>query len=562
MPYPQIVEYNDAVQEPDKVFADLELKRGITELSPLGLPVARSGGFALTYSIECSGRRYAVRCFHREIPGVQERYAAISQHLRKLNSPYFVSFDFQRDGILVRGTRYPIVKMDWVAGDTLGMFLERHYANRTKLRELKDRFFSLSRFLEQEGIGHGDIQNENVIVEPSGIRLIDYDGMFVPGLPSSKGTEVGHKHFQHPARSAVHFGPKMDRFASIVVDVSLDALDAQPALHSKYSEGGQAIIFKANDFQSPGSSDVFRELKKSAHLRTAVERLEAICLSNFSGIPDLSDFREGKNIPTPSISLSAPSIESVEVGYIGAFDVLDATRYQAVMARVGDKVELVGQVVSVKVGRTRRGKPYVFVNFGEWRGNSVKLTIWSEGLEAMSKAPDETWIGKWLSVTGLIEPPYAGRAGRQSYQSVGITITSQSQIMTIAASEAKFRLGAKRKRTPAATTRPGNGNKEILSGLPGNKPNNRAGAGTTRSPTNAVNRQSTQGSNSKITGGPKTSNQQLLDQLRSSSPKGGAAHPSPPPPKPPNQQPARRGNSGAIWFWIIVAAMVLYGMSR
>ncbi len=45
-----------------------------------------------------------------------------------------------------------------------------------------------------------------------------------------------------------------------------------------------------------------------------------------------------------------------------------------VLTRVGDKIELIGQIVSVKQRRTRRsGRPYMFINFGTSH-NSVKVT--------------------------------------------------------------------------------------------------------------------------------------------------------------------------------------------
>lgn len=559
MTYPQIVEYNDAIQEPSKAFADSELKSGAVELSPLGLPFARSGGFALTYSIQCRSSRYAVRCFHREVPGVEQRYAAISDHLRRLNSPYFVSFDFQRDGILVRGARHPIVKMDWVVGDTLGMFLERHYSNALKLRELKERFFQLACFLEQQGIAHGDIQNENVIVEPSGIKLIDYDGMYVPGLPLSKGTEVGHKHFQHPSRDVRHFGPKMDRFSWIVLDVSFDALVSRPSLHPRFNEGGQAIIFKANDFQSPASSSVFQELKNIAGVSSSAEKLAAICLSDFADVPDLADFRLGKNIPVPSISVSIAAASPSEASYIGAFDVLDATQYEKVRAHVGDKVELVGKVVSVKIGRTRYGKPYVFVNFGDWRGNSVKLTIWSEGLESMSNSPDDSWVGKWLSVTGLIEPPYKGRAGRQSYESIGITVSSQSQLMRISASDAKYRLGAKGSRQGRRSTQQASSNRDVLRDLPGasgSAPRSNTSGRPHLPPGSSTSTPNNQPAPKTKASAPKSNNQKLLAGIKSAPPKK-ATIPSPPTPPAPVS-----GNSGGgtVIFWFVIAVIVVIAM--
>ena len=67
MPYPQIVEYHEAVQHPSQAFTDPELKQGAVAENNLGLPLVMSGGFALTYAVTTPRRKCAVPCFHREI---------------------------------------------------------------------------------------------------------------------------------------------------------------------------------------------------------------------------------------------------------------------------------------------------------------------------------------------------------------------------------------------------------------------------------------------------------------------------------------------------------------
>ena len=92
------------------------------------------------------------------------------------------------------------------------------------------------------------MQNENVIVQNGLSGLSTMMACSSPGMQEGRGSEVGHKHFQHPGRQPGHFGPRMDRFSFIVLDVSLEALLADATLHRRFREGGQVIIFKANDF--------------------------------------------------------------------------------------------------------------------------------------------------------------------------------------------------------------------------------------------------------------------------------------------------------------------------
>jgi hypothetical protein len=220
-------------------------------------------------------------------------------------------------------------------------------------------------------------------------------------------------------------------------------------VHRKFREGGQAIIFKANDFDDPSSSEVFRILSATPAVRESAKKLAAVCGASVASVPTLADFKAGRNISIPVVPQigAAPKLAPSH-GYIGAFSVVDGKNFGAVLALVGDKIELVGQIVSVKRGIGRRGRgrdrPYVFINFGIWSKNSVKITIWSEGLENMSAPPSEAWVGKWISVTGLIEPPYEGKHYGKPYRSVGITVTSDNQIIHISDQEAKFRLGGRR----------------------------------------------------------------------------------------------------------------------
>ena len=125
MAWPTPQDYNEAVQSPQSSFSDPELKAGQVETNKLGLPRPISGRFAVVYNMRCGPRNVAVRCFQSEVPDQQERYAAISEHLKKSRLPYTVDFDFQRDGVRVGGRWYPILKMEWVGGEPLHTYVER-----------------------------------------------------------------------------------------------------------------------------------------------------------------------------------------------------------------------------------------------------------------------------------------------------------------------------------------------------------------------------------------------------------------------------------------------------
>jgi hypothetical protein len=584
MSYPQAIEYHEALQDPRRAFSDPMLKAGTVAQTPLGLPLALSGGFALTYTVQTGARKFAVRCFHREVPEAQERYALISAKLKSLSSPYFVDFDFQPSGIRIGGRPFPIVKMDWVEGETLGIHLDRIASNRTAVAALRRSFAELAEYLQRNGIAHGDIQNDNVMVAGNMLRLIDYDGMFVPGMREGHGSEVGHKHFQHPGRAAKHFGPWMDCFSFIVLDVSLQAIEADPSLHRRFREGGQAIIFKANDFAAPGLSDVFQILKGMPALRDSAKKLEAVCGASIADVPTLADFLAGRNIPIAigqRVTTSRPA-PTLPHGYIAAHDVIDASDFAAVSCRVGDMVELVGQIVSVKNGTGKRGrgkgKSYVFINFGAWNKDSVKITIWSEGLSAMSTRPNESWKGRWISVTGLVDPVYQGKHYGTSYQNVGITATSDSQIVQITEQQAKFRLGrgsAPSRSQPTAPPRLSNQERggTIRTGTP--RPSSRRGTSlpgaslptgsqgstwsTGRSTPTQVTRSTTPSQPAR------TKNQSIVQTLQATQPRPGPTHSgSIHQPYPHRTSSPRPGFFARIpgWVWFVAGLLLLMFLMR
>jgi hypothetical protein len=104
----------------------------------------------------------------------------------------------------------------------------------------------------------------------------------------------------------------------------------------------------------------------------------------------------------------------------------------------------------------------VFLNFGNWRLVQTKINIWSEGLAKLPQSPGRSWTGKWVSVTGLVDPPYKNR--RLGYTHLSITVTEPNQLRTIEEAEARRRLasakGSKQKSAGTSTA-----NKTILKGI-------------------------------------------------------------------------------------------------
>src|SRR4051794_16940044 len=134
MPWPTPQDYNEAIQNPRTAFADAELKTGQAEEDRLGLPRPISGAFANVYKMMCGPKTWAVRCFLRDFQDHQQRYDAISNHLGSLNLPYTVGFVFFPHGIRVKGSWYPILKMEWIQGDSLTKYVAQNLHSPQRLR--------------------------------------------------------------------------------------------------------------------------------------------------------------------------------------------------------------------------------------------------------------------------------------------------------------------------------------------------------------------------------------------------------------------------------------------
>jgi Tol biopolymer transport system component len=287
MKWPTHTDYQDAIQAPQICFAEPGLKSGEVACDMLGLPKVMSGNFASVYELRTSGGRWAIRCFVRQVPGQQGRYARLSEHLSKVVLPYLVRFEFIQKGILILGDWYPVVKMQWVEGVPLNVYVEEHYRDATLLAGLAVRWRALVNALQQHQIAHGDFQHGNVMVNAEGeFRLVDYDGMFVPAFGRGRSPELGHANFQHPRRTPDYYEERLDNFSALVIYLSFLALAREPELWEKFYAGDNLILGSA-DYRNPRGSAAFQRLKESPddQVRQLASLVEQCCLMPIAQVP-------------------------------------------------------------------------------------------------------------------------------------------------------------------------------------------------------------------------------------------------------------------------------------
>jgi WD40 repeat protein len=322
MGWPLSQDYNEAIQSPRTSFADPELRQGQAALTPLGLPLPRSGNFADVYEMTCpGGAKWAVKCFTRQVADQRERYAEISRHLQEVRLPFGVEFQYLVEGIRVRGRWYPVLKMRWVEGQLLNEFVRANADKPALLEQLSLIWVRMARRLREARVAHGDLQHGNVLLVPGSrnaslaLKLIDYDGMFVPAPAWRSSGEVGHPNFQHPARAAEKtYNLKIDRFALLLVATALRALTVGGrALWERY-DNGDNLLFKESDLRAPAVSPLFAELRTLADMQTQalVGRLQAACEARLEDTPFLGDLLpEEKPAPAPAAEPEAGTAEPV-----------------------------------------------------------------------------------------------------------------------------------------------------------------------------------------------------------------------------------------------------------
>jgi len=299
--YPTPSDYQEALQVPAAALEDPELQDATPRTNPLGLPQPITGAFAAVFPVTtATDRRYALKCFLKEIPEQQARYEAVADHLDDVDLDALVEFEYQPTGVRVEGTDYPLLKMEWIDGTVLNRFVEAHLDTPETLTTLAEAWADLMDALEAHDLAHGDLQHGNVLVQGGHddvrLRLVDYDTTYVPALEGWRSAEVGHRNYQHPDRTDADFGPSLDRFPGLAIYTALRALAARPSLWDRY-DNGENLLFTDSDFYDPDRSPLFDELAEMGAVAGLVEALHTACYVEPADVPPLSEVRAGRLDP-------------------------------------------------------------------------------------------------------------------------------------------------------------------------------------------------------------------------------------------------------------------------
>ncbi len=293
MAWPEITDFSNSVQNPGWAFSDPELANGEVAMyergGRAGMPIVAAGNYAAVYRVSTGALSFAVRCFTRTVNDQRDRYSQLDAFLKTTMPPAFTEFEYQEKGIQVRGEWYPIVKMDWVNGESMNKFVQNNLDSPNSIKTIAARWRGLVSALRSLNVAHNDLQHGNVMVQPDrSLRLVDYDAVFLPQYAGQTSPEMGHQHFQPPLRTPDKYDATADNFPALVVYTSLLALIAEPSLWDQfYNEDN--LIFRKVDYGDPAQSRCFAALKNSPdeQVRCLAFYLEHYCSQELEVMPDL-----------------------------------------------------------------------------------------------------------------------------------------------------------------------------------------------------------------------------------------------------------------------------------
>ncbi|SVB15327.1 uncharacterized protein METZ01_LOCUS168181, partial [marine metagenome] len=266
-----------------------------------GMPKLWTGNFAGTFRLTVKGQKnpVGIRVWQTAVDNDElGRYRELGRILKSFNDELpdhiqFASvelFEPPEYGFEVRNAgKQPVVKMDWVNGANLDVFIRDLLQSNDHTKEEKssiliiiiDMVRELARFLHDKGASHGDLSSGNLMIEQTDnqdienrfrLHIVDFDTFYTEQLRDLESKTKGHKDWQHPG----HFdgtldlsGPTADFFPSLLICITLRALAIDQSMprtnRGRYGPAepdGSGIIIEAKDLIDPVNSAVISELRE------------------------------------------------------------------------------------------------------------------------------------------------------------------------------------------------------------------------------------------------------------------------------------------------------------
>lgn len=261
---PTLPSIRTSIENNQSLVIDSFARQGIFRRDKRGRLVAYTGGFSVVYPFEYNNEVWAFRCWHADLGNLRGHFLTLSSALSKLNLPYFCSFTYVDEGIVVEGKKYPTTRMKWIDGKNLKKYICIHKNDKDKLKNLANNFVKMITTLHKYHISHGDLQHGNILVDDNdNLFLIDYDSVYVPELQGEADIIKGLKGYQHPKRvDNLLANEKVDYFSELIIYLSILAIAEKSSFVEKYQvEDSEQLLFSFEDFKDLENSQVYADLK-------------------------------------------------------------------------------------------------------------------------------------------------------------------------------------------------------------------------------------------------------------------------------------------------------------
>lgn len=220
----------------EPVMVSNNLQSGKPVLNKKGRPIARKGGWCKVYKCEIGGKTKALRLWLNELEEKEmaERSKAVSEYIATHPSKYLLNFEYIPQGYTFEGEIYPVILMDWCQGRSLKQFISDcvEENDTESILTVARQFLEMTDELHKLGISHGDLQHDNILITEDGLKLVDYDSMYVPALEGYTEIIKGKPGYQHPTAryENQYLQPYTDYFSELMIFLTLYLVGHKPEL--------------------------------------------------------------------------------------------------------------------------------------------------------------------------------------------------------------------------------------------------------------------------------------------------------------------------------------------
>lgn len=268
--FPSRVEYNTAIVNHKAAFKYPMLREAVPLRASNGTYIIGGGAYAVVSKINVAQEQWALRLPTAKQNGADARYKAIAAEVASGND-LFVKVIYAPDGIeapVGSGLIRPVVLMEWVEGEVVRDFVidACEKEDSRALESLRDAFVKLAGNMHRNGVSHGDLSPDNIIVDQTGdeirLQLVDYDSVQIEKtgpLPSS----VPLTPMRHPGGPIIA-DLNSDALPFLIYFGVLTALISRPELGKNPDNYDQKFLIDSQIARNGLDEDMMRQLHLAA----------------------------------------------------------------------------------------------------------------------------------------------------------------------------------------------------------------------------------------------------------------------------------------------------------